>query len=557
MHRNKILTVYDNIPLGIAILDSELRVQTWNSTLSRWSCINSNDAIGRFLGEILPEARVEQIKQRLNSVFCHGQSVIFSPSLNRAILPLKTSSGAPLIHKATFSPCSDGNNCTQLVVEDVTSSFRQLNKLRTERKRLHESEKSLKIERKRLVSKNRAIIEAQQKAIKANKAKSEFLASMSHEIRTPITAIKGFAEILTDRLKDEELKEAADTIVRNGKHLTDLVNDILDLSKIEADGLILTYECCKTLSPLKQTISLLADKAFKKNIELRYELHKDYPEKIFTDSLRLRQILFNLIGNAVKFTEEGSVVVHVSRSENQGFIEIGVSDTGIGIREENLEMIFDPFTQEDGSMQRRFGGTGLGLSISHKLVTMMKGSIHVHSIFRKGTTFTVQLPIGSEEELTGNGNGEVHIPSPKKPHQEKPLADLNILVAEDGPDNQKLIRYLLERSGAKTHFCDNGAIANEYLMNEPEDWSTDLLLLDMQMPVMDGYTTAQVIRSRGSNLPIIALTAHAMGGDREKALSAGCNDYATKPINPGQLVSQILELINIHSESSRELAVDQ
>ena len=557
MHRNKTLTVYDNIPLGIAILDSELQVQTWNSTLSRWSCVNSEDAIGCFLGEILPEARVKQIKRRLDAVFCHGQSVVFSPSLNRAILPLKTSSGEPLIHKATFSPCSDGSKCTQLVIEDVTSSFRQLNKLRTERKLLHESEKSLKIERKRLVSKNRSIIEAQQKAVKANKAKSEFLASMSHEIRTPITAIKGFAEILADRLNDEELREAADTIVRNGKHLTDLVNDILDLSKIEADGLLLTYECCETLNPLKQTISLLAEKASKKNIELRYELHEGYPEKIFTDSLRLRQILFNLIGNAIKFTEEGSVVIHVRRSKKQGFIEIGVTDTGIGIHEENLKMIFDPFTQEDGSMQRRFGGTGLGLSISHKLVTMMKGSIQVKSVFGEGTTFTLELPIGSEEELSGYENDEVHIPSPKKPQQEKPLADLNILVAEDGPDNQKLIRYLLERAGAKTHFCDNGAIANEYLMNEAEGWSTDLLLLDMQMPVMDGYTTAQTIRSRGSKLPIIALTAHAMDGDREKALRAGCNDYATKPINPSQLIGQILELITLHSEPSSELEAVQ
>ncbi len=545
MRRKSSLTAYDNLPLGIAILDDNLCVKVWNTTLSRWSSVSTDEAIGKYLGDLLPEARVSQIKKRLDSVNSFGQSIVFSPSLNRAILPLKTSSGEPLIHKATFLPCSEGSNSTQLVVEDVTTSFRQLNKLRTERKRLRDSETSLKIERKRLVNKNQVIIEAQQKAVKANKAKSEFLACMSHEIRTPITAIKGFAEILEDRLEDEELKDAAHTIVRNGRHLTELVNDILDLSKIEADGLTLTYECCHSLSPVKQTISLLSDKASKKNIDLHYEADKDCPQTISTDSLRLRQVLFNLIGNAVKFTEEGSVVVHVRRAEESGLIEYAVSDTGIGIREENFEKIFEPFTQKDGSMQRRFGGTGLGLSISHKLVKMMKGSIQVESTFGKGTTFTVVLPIGSEEELDCEQSIKKHSkPQPKaNKDKDKPLEGLQILVAEDGPDNQKLIRYLLERAGAATHFCENGELANEFLQNEPNDWSTDLMLLDMQMPVMDGYTTAEMIRSRGSDLPIIALTAHAMDGDRSKALAAGCNDYATKPINPSELAEQILNLI--------------
>lgn len=543
------LAITNALPIGIAMLDSSLKILSWNATLERWSGINSKDAIGNSLGKLFPTASIAAIDYRLKSVFNDGQSVIFSPSMHRRLLPLHTASGEPLLHKAHFSPSPHGGNQALLVLEDVTANYRQLDKLRAERKRLKESEISLKTERQKLVSKNAAIAEARRKAEEANQAKSCFLASMSHEIRTPITAISGFAEILHERVKDPITRDAAETIIRNSEHLTKLVNDILDLSKIEAGKLILTNEPCSPSDIAKQAVTLLSARADSKGLGLSLEIKPNTPSLILSDPLRLRQIVFNLLGNAVKFTEKGSVKVKLHVNEDSQQLEFIIIDTGIGIREANLEAIFDPFSQEDASMQRRFGGTGLGLAISRNLIVGLGGNLGVHSEVGVGSEFHISLPIVlAEEQITETiaPQESCDLSTPIDP--EKPLDGQRILVAEDGLDNQKLIRFLLERAGAEIRMVENGKLALEALENRGADWQADLLLLDMQMPVMDGYTTASTLRSVGNDIPIIALTAHAMEGDRNQAIQAGCDDYATKPIDVKRLITLIQHSID-HSKT--------
>lgn len=537
---NSNLTIDDALPLGIAVLDRSLKIISWNATLGRWSGVSAKEAVGRLLNELFPSVPVTTLQQRLLPVFENGQSVIFSPSMHRRLLPLKTSSGEPLLHKAHFSPAPQGEGQTLLVLEDVTANYRQLDKLRAERRRLKESEASLKLERSKLVRKNEAVVEARRKAEEANKAKSAFLASMSHEIRTPITAISGFAEILFERLTDADNKEAASTIVRNSYHLTNLVNDILDLARIEAGKMVLSSEPCNPVEIAKQAVKLQSARANAKGIDLALELGSGIPTMIQSDPLRLRQAMFNLVGNAVKFTEEGSIAVKMEADQDNRELKFTIIDTGIGIKEANLEAIFDPFAQEDGSMQRKFGGTGLGLSISRHLVEELGGKLTARSTLGVGSEFQIKLPVVLSDEtetapvLIVNPTSE-----PKLDQPVKPLAELKILVAEDGLDNQKLIRYLLERAGAEVTMVENGKLAFDLLTNQEETLHADLLLLDMQMPIMDGYTTAARLRSAGRTIPIIALTAHAMEGDREKAIQSGCNDYATKPIHVETLIDTI------------------
>lgn len=551
---NSNLIIDDALPLGIAVLDRSLNILSWNATLGRWSGVNSKDAIGKSLVELFPTAPLETLQHRLLSVFEDGQSVIFSPSMHRRLLPLHTASGEPLLHKAHFSPAPHGTGQTLLVLEDVTSNYRQLDKLRAERKLLKESEASLKLERHKLVRKNVAIVEARRRAEEANRSKSDFLTSMSHEIRPPLTAISGFAEILFERLNDSDSKEAAQTIIRNSEHLTNLVNDILDLAKVEAGKLILSNEPCNPIEIAKQAVTLLSKRASSKGILLTIEIGPNTPTKIHSDPLRLRQTLFNLVGNAVKFTESGSIIVKLQADKHSDELEFNIIDTGIGIQEQNLEAIFDPFAQEDASMQRRFGGTGLGLAISRNLIEELGGKLSVRSQVGVGSEFRISLPISNPEATendapiiaTGASNEEANEASDQSTDvnsKVKPLAGQRILVAEDGLDNQKLIRYLLERAGAEVKIVENGKLAFDLLVDSNPPWSPDLLLLDMQMPVMDGYTTAETLRSVGNTIPIIALTAHAMEGDRDRAMLSGCNEYATKPINVPSLISTIRQTI--------------
>ncbi|NUQ62989.1 MAG: CHASE domain-containing protein [Pirellulales bacterium] len=399
---------------------------------------------------------------------------------------------------------------------------------------------------------NRVMEELCRAAEAATRAKSEFLANMSHEIRTPMTAILGFADVLLGEAGDNappHRVEAIRTIQRNGDHLLRLINDILDLSKIEAGKLDIERITCSPAQVLSDVVSLMRVRADAKGLPLALEYDGAVPETIQSDPLRLRQILVNLVGNAVKFTEKGRVrvVARLLRSAaGTTMLQVDVVDTGIGMSRQQIAELFRPFHQADSSTTRKFGGTGLGLTISKRLAEMLGGDLAARSELGKGSTFCVTVATGDLEGVrfvAGPQAAPVQSRQAGSPQGVPPFsAGCRVLFAEDGIDNQRLIAFLLTRAGAKVTLAENGRIAcDEALGAEANGEPFDIILMDMQMPVMDGYEATRRLRAEGYQGPIIALTAHAMSGDRQKCLDAGCNDYATKPVDHRRLLATLAE----------------
>ena len=386
-----------------------------------------------------------------------------------------------------------------------------------------------------------------------SKSKSDFLANMSHEIRTPMTAILGFADLLEEdgdaSLAPKRRIEAIKTIQNNGNHLLAIINDILDISKIEAGKMRVELMETNPIEVLQQVESLMGSRARGKGLELNIEFATDIPETISSDPTRLRQILINLIGNGIKFTENGSVTLRSSLSqEDHPMFIIDVIDTGIGMSQKQCGSVFEAFSQADMSTTRKFGGTGLGLNISASLAEMLGGRISVTSELGKGSCFTITIDPGDIQGIPLVGKQDYHTPSAPStntrldPSSKPRLEGRQILLVEDGPDNQRLISYHLRKAGAQVDVAENGRIAVDTLMgcDAPH---YDVVLMDMQMPVLDGYSAATELRDRGFTTPIIALTAHAMESDRQKCLNAGCTAYQTKPIDKHALISECVEQI--------------
>jgi signal transduction histidine kinase/CheY-like chemotaxis protein/HPt (histidine-containing phosphotransfer) domain-containing protein len=375
-------------------------------------------------------------------------------------------------------------------------------------------------------------------AERANRTKSKFLANMSHEIRTPLNGILGFAEVLLrdrSRISTEELDDHLLTIRKSGQHLLTLINDVLDLSKIEAEQLLVESIPCSPQQIISDAVSVLRVGATEKGIGLDYRWEGPIPKVIRTDPYRLKQLLLNLVGNAIKFTDQGSVLIvgRVDREASTPALVVEVRDTGIGIAQDKLDIVFQPFVQADDSVTRKYGGTGLGLAIGRKIAVALGGSLSASSVVGKGSTFVVRIAIGNL-----NDGEDVDAP-PQPPGADvmnvrsavSDLNGLNVLVVDDGDTNRKLIRLLVERCGGKVRMAENGQVA----LDMADAHAFDVILMDMQMPVMDGYTATARLRERGFAGPIIALTAHAMKGDREKCEQAGCSGYLAKPIDADQL----------------------
>ncbi len=384
------------------------------------------------------------------------------------------------------------------------------------------------------------LIQAQQAAEAANRSKSEFLANMSHEIRTPMTAILGFADILANSAVDQETVEAANIIKRNGEHLLEIINGILDLSRIESGKDRIEKHACSCSQIVVDVVSTMKVTADAKGLFLTSETVGNVPDCIHTDSIRLRQILVNLIGNAVKFTEIGGVRVITqvdSDATNEPKLRFDVVDTGIGMSEKDIEKLFQPFSQADSSTRRRFGGTGLGLAISQRLAKMLGGDIAVTSMVGKGSIFT--LTIAMQSPNIAHVQVQPSETANKPPQRSIRDIKLNgcILLAEDGPDNQRLLCHILRKAGAEVTVADNGKVALELALAAQQSGRPfAVILMDMQMPVMDGYEATSHLHSAGYTGPIVALTAHAMLEDRQKCLDVGCNDYTTKPIDRTDLL---------------------
>ena len=385
---------------------------------------------------------------------------------------------------------------------------------------------------------------AKEHAEEANAAKSEFLANMSHEIRTPLSGILGFTEALRRGVGSEALRDShLDTIQSSGKHLLTLINDVLDLSKIEAGRMECERVRCSPHEILSDVLSVLRVRAQEKGLRLDGEWTTPVPETIVTDPARVRQLLMNLAGNAIKFTETGRVTIRaaVDPTGSEPRFVCEIEDTGIGVPSEHLERIFLPFDQADNSITRRYGGTGLGLAICRHIAHELGGEVTVQSVPGRGSTFRVTLESGPLDGVPfiKESFSEAFRPTSRRQNTEliaKSLPPIRVLLVEDGETNRELISLVLEEAGASVVSAENGQEGVEAVQQE----TFDLILMDMQMPVMDGYTAARTLRSLGHRIPIVALTAHAMRGDQEKCLAAGCNSYLSKPV----LIDQLLEAVH-------------
>jgi PAS domain S-box-containing protein len=394
----------------------------------------------------------------------------------------------------------------------------------------------------------------------ASKAKTDFIANMSHEIRTPMTAILGFTEILKEHgseLSKSSRDNAINTIRSNGEHLLSIINDILDISKIEAGKMHAEMMELDTLQLIHSIELLLAERTNGKGLGFEISIPSSIPSRIHSDPTRLRQILLNLIGNAVKFTEVGKITLRCFMSDRDNRLTFEVLDTGIGMTREQAEIVFDSFTQADTSTTRKYGGSGLGLKISTTLAKMLGGSIHVESELGFGSRFWFTIDPGDIEHCQRVGIDEYRAQSielapnnsTSSATQSAPLKDYRILLVEDGPDNQRLIRHHLERAGAiQVDIAENGQICLDMLFKD-QCTQYDLILMDMQMPVLDGYEATRKIREHGLSIPIIALTAHALSSDREKCLQAGCDGYQAKPIKKTELFALCNKVV---TESQRD-----
>ncbi|MCE5267196.1 MAG: PAS domain S-box protein [Planctomycetaceae bacterium] len=432
------------------------------------------------------------------------------------------------------------------------------------RKRADEQLRSYAAE---LEATNKALEESKRLAECANRAKSEFLANMSHEIRTPMTAILGFAELLHEEVtccpvcpesmscqRQQIGREAVSTIQRNGDHLLAVISDILDVSKIESGKLQLEPACCSPAELVAEVVSLMRPQAAAKRLTLETTLARPLPETILTDPLRLRQILVNLVGNAIKFTDEGGVHLTVRLNADHGAPRLcfDVTDTGIGMNEEQVGKLFQPFSQVDSSSTRKFGGTGLGLCISKRLAVALGGNIQVSSVPGKGSTFTATIDPGPLEEPQRIADGReaaTELPSTAQAADaDKSMLCGRILLAEDMMENRRLINLLLRKAGAEVTAVENGQLAVEAVLAAREAAEPfDVILMDMQMPVLDGYEATRQLRTQGYAGPIIALTAHAMVDDCQKCLDVGCNAYLPKPFQHGALV----EIVAKHVAAER------
>jgi len=448
-------------------------------------------------------------------------------------LVILESSGIPVYNSSGMLTGYQG------IDHNITEWKKAEQELKTAKENAEQAQKGLEdLNRQLEASVERANLLAQQATV-ADLAKSQFLANMSHEIRTPMNAIIGFSQVLAEENLTDEQKHFIDIIRESAENLLQLINDILDFSKIEAGRLDIEIIDCSLEHLFSVVESLMRPPAIEKGLEFEVFYHGKLPAQIRTDSVRLRQCLINLINNAIKFTETGHVHINIcmEQFEAKPYIRFDIEDTGIGIPAEKQKLIFEKFMQIDSDSTRKYEGTGLGLAITKQLAELLGGNLSLVSEVGKGSVFSLVIPanvdIKSQPIIDANSfinnlNQETDIP------EEDKLTG-RILVAEDSPTNQMFVNLLLERMGLEVTLAEDGKEAVDKALSQ----TFDLILMDIQMPNMNGYDATKTLRSNGIITPIVALTAHAMKGDREKCISAGCDDYLAKPIKCKKLAQII------------------
>ncbi|PIE43021.1 MAG: histidine kinase [Gammaproteobacteria bacterium] len=413
-------------------------------------------------------------------------------------------------------------------------------------------------EEKEQMAKERQHDRVQRKIAEASaNAKTQFLANMSHEIRTPLTAIIGYSEsMLDDTMSEKEKKFSLNTVIRSGKHLLELINDILDYSKIDANKLEVEIVPVSIIEILDEAKDYLRPRAQKKGLEFVVQYEFPLPENILTDPTRLKQILINLCSNAIKFTDRGSIRINIRCDRDDEKIYIRVADTGIGLKPEQMSRLFNPFAQAAPSIAREYGGTGLGLNISKRLAELLGGTIRASSTYGQGSEFEVSIATGplagnrfvqDTNELNGNQVSMQVFNAPKLRGA--------ILYAEDNEVNRKLVQLLVAKTGASLTTAVNGAEALKIASDQP----FDLILMDMQMPVMDGKDATEAIRKSGNATPIVALTANIMTDDIREYKAAGCNDYLSKPVDKKrfyEILSRYLKTAEVEEAEVEEAEVE-
>ncbi|UII21790.1 PAS domain-containing sensor histidine kinase [Fulvivirga ligni] len=546
-------SLLDNCVDGIIGFDRDLRIIEWNKIIELHYGISKEIAINNYIFDYFPELSKDEDHKLLAEVLKGGS----------IYLKDKCYKNRPGFYEILIAPVHDYEKNViggTITLHDITEVKEMLERVSLQNKKLMRSNEQLQVEindrkkaeddlkqahnhlEQRVQERTAELAKAKQEAENASKEKDKFLANMSHEIRTPMNAIIGMAQLLSDTRLTKQQQKYVETINSASDNLLSLINDILDFSKIEA-GMI-TFEN-KEFDINKLAAEVLEITAFKcegEQIQLNKNISEHLPAIIKGDKYRLNQILLNLLSNAVKFTSHGNISLTLNlekETDQQVFVNFKVKDTGIGIPDDKLETIFHNFTQASSETTRKYGGTGLGLSIVKSLVELQGGNIEVRSKEGLGSEFIFTIPYDKAQPHNNKTTRE-----PKPTSQKAQVEGKKILVVEDNELNQFLIKSLLLKQKAEVHIANDGQKAVERLKIE----TFDLVLMDIQMPNMDGYEATKQIRAGIESditiLPIVAMTAHALVGEKEKCLAAGMNDYITKPIKIIELTDCLKRVLN-------------